>query len=140
MNGKSLYEEVWECRFPRRQTVEEDLLALQALAPVMVEDLYSLFKEAVTDSFVNILGGNEARALMRLIAGTSFGSPDEVYEVLDSIFHEGAQILRKAIVEEFSASVHLLLEKAEREATQFIGQSGESTPLYQTILDNSGTP
>jgi hypothetical protein len=140
MNGRSLYEEVWECRSPRRQTIEEDLLALQTLAPVMVEDLHSLFKEAVTDSFANILGENEARALMRLIAGTNFGSPDQVYEALDSILHEGAQILRKAIVEEFSTSVHLLLEKAEREATQFVGQSGESMLLYQTTLDNSGTP
>lgn len=106
----------------------------------MAVDLYSLFKEAVTDSLANILGENEARALMRLTAGTDFGSPDQVYEALDSIFHEGAQILRKTIVEEFSTGVHLLLEKAEREAALFVGQSGESTLPYQTILDNSGTP
>ena len=124
MKGRLLYEEAWERRFPIRQTTEEDLRALQALAPVMVEDLYSLFKEAVTDSLVDVLGENEARVLMRLIVGTNFESPDQVYEALDSIFHGGAQILRKAIVEEFSASVHLLLEKAEREAAQFVGQSG----------------
>ena len=144
MNGMSLYEEAQGCRFPRRQTIEEDLFALHALAPVMVEDLYPLFEEALTDSLANILGENGARALMRLIVGTNFESPDQVYEALDSIFHEGAQILRKAIVVEFSASVHLLLEKAEREAAEFVGQSGEepheSTLLYQTVLDNSGTP
>ena len=87
MKGRLLYEEAWERRFPRRQTTEEDLLALQALAPVMVEDLYSLFKEAVTDSLVDVLGENEARVLMRLIVGTNFESPDQVYEALDSIFH-----------------------------------------------------
>lgn len=113
-NGMTLYEEVWECRFPRRQTIEEELLALQALAPDMLEDLRSLFKEAVTNSLANILGENEARALVMLIGGTDFGSPSRVYAALDSIFHEGSQILKGAIVEEFRAHVHLLLEKAKR--------------------------
>ncbi len=29
MKGRTLYEEVWECRFPRRQTIEEELLAFK---------------------------------------------------------------------------------------------------------------
>ncbi|MGD0318815.1 MAG: hypothetical protein ABSB56_03870 [Nitrososphaerales archaeon] len=44
MKGDTLYEAVWECRFPRRQTVEEELVALQALAPDMAEDPYFLFE------------------------------------------------------------------------------------------------
>jgi len=86
----------------------------------MAEDLHSLFIEAVTDSLVRILGANEARALVRQLAGTDFESPCTVFEALDSILHGGSQILRDAIVEEFRVNVHLLLEKTQRKVTQFI--------------------
>ncbi|MGD0478267.1 MAG: hypothetical protein ABSB29_08920 [Nitrososphaerales archaeon] len=85
----------------------------------MAEDLHSLFKEAVIDSLANILGKNEARALLRLMARTDFENPPEVFEALDSILHGGSRILRDAIVEEFRVNVHLLLEKTERKITQF---------------------
>lgn len=114
MKGEVLYEEVWECRLPRRQTLEEELLTLQALAPDMIEDLHSLFKEAVTDSLANILGWDEARALVKLLAETEFESPSVVFAALDSFLHEGSQILKDAIVKEFRANVHLLLEKVKR--------------------------
>ena len=112
--ARTLYEDIWECRLPKRHTVEEDLLSLQALAPDMAEDLHSLFKEAVTYSLVGILGANEARALVRQIAGTDLESPYAVFETLDSFLHGGSQTLRNAIVEEFRVNVHLLLEKTER--------------------------
>jgi hypothetical protein len=117
---RTLFEEIWECRFPRRQTIEEDLLTLQALAPDMAEDLHSLFKEAVTYSLGNILGENEARVLLRRIAGTDFESPYSVFEALDSILHGSSQILKDAIVEEFRVNVHLLVEKTERKVTRFV--------------------
>lgn len=118
--ARTLYEEVWECRLPKRQTVEEDLLSLQVLAPDMTEDLHTLFKEAVTDSLANILGQSEARTLMRLMARTNFESPYMVFEALDSILHGGSKILRDTIVEEFRVNVHLLLEKTKRKVTQFV--------------------
>ena len=118
--ARTLYEEVWGCRFPERQTVEEDLLALQVLAPDMAEDLHLLFKEAVTDSLASILGQKEARALMRRMVRTNFENPYMVFGALDSILHGSSQILRDAIVEEFRVNVHLLLEKTERKATQFV--------------------
>jgi hypothetical protein len=117
---KTLYEEIWECRFPKKQTIEEDSLSLQVLAPDMVEDLHSLFEEAVTDSLARILGENEARVLTRQIAGTDFESPYSVFRALDSILHEGSRILKDAIVEEFRVNVHMLLEKTERKVTQSI--------------------
>jgi len=80
----------------------------------MMEDLHSLFNEAMTDSLAAILGEDEARALVMLIAETEFKSPSVVYAALDSILHEGSKILKDAIVEEFRANVHLLLEKAKR--------------------------
>ncbi|MGD0396162.1 MAG: hypothetical protein ABSB26_04545 [Nitrososphaerales archaeon] len=109
-----LYEEVWESRFPRRQTIEEELLTLQALAPDTIEDLHPLFKAAVIDSLVSILGESGARAVVILMAGTNFESPSGVYAALDSIFQEGSRFLRRAIVEEFSVNLHLLLERVEK--------------------------
>ncbi|MGD0477395.1 MAG: hypothetical protein ABSB29_04405 [Nitrososphaerales archaeon] len=113
LKEKTLYEEIWECRFPKRKTLEEELLTLQALAPDMIEDLHSLFKEAVTDSLANILGQKEARALMRRMARIDFENPHMVFEALDSIHRDGSQILKDAVVEEFRANVHLLLEKVK---------------------------
>jgi hypothetical protein len=127
--ARTLYEEIWECYLPKRQTLEEDLLSLQALAPDMVEDLHSLFKEAVIESLANNLGRNEARALMRLMARTDFENPPEVFEAFDSIFYEGSQILRDAIVEEFRVNVHLLLGKTERRIAQLV----DPTKSYSLI-------
>jgi len=112
--GMTLYEEVWECRSPRRQTLEEELFTLQALAPDTIEDLHRLFKKTVIDSLVSILGENGARAVVILTAGTNFESPSEVYAALDSIFQEGSQFLRRAIIKEFRTNLHLLLEKVEK--------------------------
>jgi hypothetical protein len=109
-----MYEEVWESRFPSRQTVEEELLTLQTLAPDTIEDLYHVFEETVIDSLVRILGENGATAAVILMAETNFESPSGVFAALDSIFQEGSQFLRRTIVEEFRASLHLLLEKVEK--------------------------
>ncbi len=114
MSGRTLFEEVWECRFPRRQTIEEDLLALQTLAPDRIEDLRALFKEAVTYSLARLLGDKEARALVRSTGEASFESPPDMFATLDSRLHEGSQVLKAAITEEFRLNLHLLLEKIER--------------------------
>ena len=119
-----LYEEVWECRFPSKQTIEAELLDLQALAPDLIDDLRSLFKEAVTDSLASILGEDEARALVMQIAKTGFENKSVVFAALDSIFHRrDSQILKDAIVEEFHTNVHLLLEKMKRTRSQAASRS-----------------
>jgi hypothetical protein len=110
----TLYEEVWEGRSSRKQTLEEELLTLQALAPDIIEDLRPLFKEAVINSLTHILGENGAKAVVRLTAGTNFESPNEVFAALDLIFQEGTQFLRHAIVEEFRANLHRLLKRVEK--------------------------
>lgn len=114
VKGRTLYEEVWECRFPRRLTIEEELLSLRELDPHLAEDLHSLFNEAVTDSLANIMEESGARALVRWMGETSFESPTKVYAALDSIFLEGSQVLKTAIAEQFRINVHQLLEKCER--------------------------
>jgi hypothetical protein len=114
LKGRTLYEEVWECRFPKKLTIEEVLLSLNVLDPHLAEDIHSLFSEAVADSLANVLEESGARALMRLIGKPDFEGPTEVYEVLDSVLKEGSEVLKTAIVEEFCASLQLLLEKFER--------------------------
>lgn len=120
---KTLYEEVWEYRFPKRQTIEEELLALRELDPHLAKDLHSLFSEAVTDSLANILEESGARALVRRMGESSFESPTKVYGVLDSIFHDGSKVLKTAIAEEFRTSVHLLLKKVERAYSQAMSKA-----------------
>ena len=112
-NERTLFEEVWECRLPKRQTLEADLFTLQGLAPDRLEELNSLFKKAVTDCLANLLDENEASALVILMGEANFETPQKAYETLDSILQGGSQILKSAIVEEFRASVHLLLKKEE---------------------------
>lgn len=101
----------------REQTLEEELLTLQVLASPNIQDLHSIFMEAVTDSLANILGENEAKALMILIRGTDL-TPYEVFSTLDSMLHEGSYVLKDAITEEFRANVHLLLEKVKRNVAE----------------------
>jgi len=115
MQGEVPHEAIWECLFPgRKQTVEEELLELEALIPDIAEVWNPLFKEAVTDSIANLLDENEARALVILISSSGFESPAEVYEELDSILCSGSEIVKGAIFEEFRAKVHLLLEKVKK--------------------------
>ncbi len=123
MSGRTLFEEVWECRFPKRQTVEEDLLALQTLAPDRIEDLRALFKEAVTYSLASLLGDNEARALVRSMGEASFESPPEMFATLDSLLREGSQALKASITEEFRLNLHLLLEKTKTNTAARCGTS-----------------
>lgn len=106
--------EVSEHRSTKELTLEEDLFELQAITPEDVEDLPILFEEAVTDTLANLLGQNEARALVILLRGTDFGRRDEVFAALDSFFKEGSKIVKDAITEEFHAQAHLLAEKVNR--------------------------
>ena len=119
------FEEVWEgqetdeggvrrWKWRRGLTLEEELLSLQVLAPDLVEDAQTIFKEAVSDTLANVLTEDEAIALIILLGGVDLGSPREVYEALDSILHRGSGIIKSALAEEFRISVHLLLEKLER--------------------------
>ncbi len=118
---RSLYEEVWECRFTRRTTLEEDLAALQSLSPGMLEDLRSLFQEAVTYSFTYLLESSAAHALTRIIGESECSSPPALFAKLDSILGEGAKLIKDTISEEFQYDVHLLLEKVERYSVDRLG-------------------
>lgn len=90
------------------QTLEEEILTVNSLAPEMVARLPSLFSDSVIDSITNILGENSGEALIRNIGEESLMSPTETYESLDSVFHGGSEILKAAIREDFRVRVHRL--------------------------------
>ena len=97
-----------------RQSVEEEIRALQTLVPDVTEEFRSMFESAVATTLARTLPVTKAEALRTLIKGSASTSPYEVYSALESIFHEGSQTLIGGIREEFRVSVHLLLERVER--------------------------
>jgi hypothetical protein len=91
-----------------RKSLEEELLALDALAPDCIRQLPRIFELAVMDSLTNILGEGEAIALSKLVGKSGLGEPNRVYTQLDLFLREGSGILKGAIQEEFRVKVHEL--------------------------------
>ena len=98
----------------RRQSMEEDVRTLHALVPDVSEELHSMFESAVATSLARMLPENRAEALRTLVRRSGSMAPYEVYSALESMFHEGSQILVDEIKEEFGVSIHSLLEQVER--------------------------
>jgi len=96
-----------------RQNLEEEIRTLQVLAPGVTEEFRSMFDSAVATTLARMLPRTMAEALSTLIRGSASMGPYEVYSALESIFHEGSQILISGIRDEFRVSVHLLLERVE---------------------------
>jgi len=96
-----------------RQSIEEEMRALQTLVPGVTEEFRSMFESAVATTLARTLPATKAEALRTVIKGSASTSPYEVYSVLESIFHEGSLTLIGGIKEEFRVSVHLLLERVE---------------------------
>ena len=90
------------------QTLEEEILSVNFLAPDVVSQFPSLFSDSVIDSVTNILGENSSEALIRSLGEERLMSPEETYEGLDSVFHNGSEILKAAIREDFRVRVHRL--------------------------------
>jgi hypothetical protein len=114
----TLYGEVTAGHGYRRVSAEEELLTLWALDVNLADDLRSLFEEAVTDSLAEVLGTGGARTMAMLIGAKSFESPRRVSEALDAVFHEGSEVLKRTIAEEFRANLHLLCEKMKKNSIQ----------------------
>jgi hypothetical protein len=57
---KTLYEEVWECRFPRQQTAESP--STPTFPPGLAESLHLLFKDETTDPPADVSDDKKAKA------------------------------------------------------------------------------
>ncbi|MDA4123941.1 MAG: hypothetical protein OK438_00630 [Thaumarchaeota archaeon] len=91
-----------------KESLEEELIALNAVAPDHIEQLPRIFELAVMDSLTNIVGEGEAIALSKLVGKSGLGEPITVYAQLDLLLGEGSGILKGAIQEEFRVKVHEL--------------------------------
>lgn len=90
------------------QTLEAEIFTLNSLAPEVVAQLPSLFSDSVIDSVTSILGESSGDALIRRIGEERLMSPEETYESLDSVLHDGSETLKAAIREDFRVRVHRL--------------------------------
>jgi hypothetical protein len=57
---KTLYEEVWECRFPRQQTIESP--SIPTFPPDLAESLRLRFKDETTDPPTDVLDDKKVKA------------------------------------------------------------------------------
>ena len=90
------------------RTLDEEILTVDSLAPDMIALLPLLFSDSVVDSVINILGENSGEALLRNIGEESLRSPESTYESLDALFHNGSEVLKAAIREDFRVRLHRL--------------------------------
>lgn len=96
-----------------REAVELDIMELQVMAPEVVLHIPGIFREAVQDSLLNILGEDTAKALTIMVGEPALEDPDAVFSTLDSILRgPGSDILKGAIKAEFQVMIRRLLEKA----------------------------
>jgi len=90
------------------QTLDEEILTVNSLAPDMIARLPSLFSDSVVDSVTDILGENSGEALVRSIGEESLRIPEKTYERLDAMLHNGSEVLKAAIREDFRVRLHRL--------------------------------
>ena len=98
----------------RRQSLENDLLTLWTLDIRLSEDIRLILEEAVIDSLAEDLGEAGARTMAKRMGASTFETPLKVSQVLDSVFGEGSEVLKRDIAERFRLGVHLLVEKMKR--------------------------
>ncbi len=89
-----------------RPGIEDELFALGVWAPELVEDLASVFKEALTDALANMLDESTAEALEVYLGKVNLGDPAIVFPALDSTLREGAKTVKEAVCREFRVKVH----------------------------------
>jgi hypothetical protein len=87
-------------------SLEEDVMALNSMAPDTLGDLRTIFKEATVDASANILDEPTAKALMFHIKDSNLETQHEIMAYLDSLLREGSGILKAAILAEFRVRVH----------------------------------
>lgn len=89
-----------------RDNLEEEVFTLRTLAPEVIDRLPEIFEVAADDALENILGESGAAAVKVYIGKDNFRSPASLFEGLESLFHEGTEVLEKAITHEFSLKLH----------------------------------
>ena len=112
--GKEPYEDIWGRNSSRELEIEEEFLSIHGMPAYLASDIHVLFKESVTWGFLKILGKKGAWTLIKVIDDSNFDDPALMFTTLDSIFHSGSEIVKRAIAGEFRCNIGQLIEKAGR--------------------------
>jgi hypothetical protein len=96
---------------PSEQSVEEDIFALNAIAPDLLEHLPHLFEETVRGALGYMLGTNESKGVLGGFRDGELGSREGVFARLASLYGERASPLQKMIDRVFGMRVHDLLRQ-----------------------------
>jgi hypothetical protein len=106
------------------QTMDEEIMNLNAFMPDLTKRLPSIFADSVLNSFSSILGEATGEALVRFIGEDNLESPSEVYDRLDEYLQGGSELVKGAILEEFRVRIHKLYKMA----TNAVAKSGSIQP------------
>lgn len=94
---------------PGIQTVEQDLLTLNEIAPDLLEHVPVLFEETVRGSLSYMLGAKESKNLLDYFRADELKNRQGVFSRLASVYGERASPIQKMIDRAFGIRVHDLL-------------------------------
>jgi hypothetical protein len=92
--------------------IEEELFALQSVAPEEISSLPRVFKESVLSSVNDMFDSRNAGSVMALLKGTDLGDQGAVFAALESLPYRRNIFLKRGISMEFQARVRNLVKKA----------------------------
>ncbi len=96
---------------PGTQSVEEDLFALNAMAPELLEHVPVLFEETVKDSLTYMLGTKESTGVLSWFRGNELACRQGVFARLLAVYGDKASPLQNMIDRVFGMRVHELVRQ-----------------------------
>jgi hypothetical protein len=96
---------------PEMQSVEQDLFALNAFAPDLLEHVPAMFEETVRQSLTYMLGSKESKGVLAWFRGSELVSRQWVFARLVSVYGDRASPLQKMIDRVFGIRIHELVQQ-----------------------------
>jgi hypothetical protein len=96
---------------PEMQSVEQDLFALNAIAPDLLEQVPVIFEATVRESLAYMLGSKESRGVLAWFLDNELASRQWVFARLASLYGDRASTLQNMIDRVFGMRVHDLLRQ-----------------------------
>jgi hypothetical protein len=91
--------------------VEQDLFTLNAVAPSLLEQLPTIFEDAVRESLAYMLGRIESKCVLASFSPDQLVDRSEVFGRLVSLYNSRASPLQKGIDWAFQKRVHQLVNQ-----------------------------
>lgn len=96
---------------PEAISVEEDLFALNAMAPDLLENVPILFEETVRESLTYMLGTKESTGVLSWFRGDELACRQGVFARLLAVYGDKASPLQNMIDRVFGMRVHELVRQ-----------------------------